>query len=143
MLLLKEISTSYKRDFTYSEIETIKTPDSAYKILLPYFDDVINYKECFYVLYLSKANQVVNVMKLSEGGIDSTIVDIKILLQGALLCNATSLILAHNHPSGQLKPSQADIKITENIKKACDIFSIQLLDHLILTSESYISILNL
>ncbi|MGE8512960.1 MAG: JAB domain-containing protein, partial [Chryseobacterium culicis] len=77
--------------------------------------------------------------KISESGISSTIVDVRIIMQAALLCNASAVILAHNHPSGNLNPSNEDLKITQNIKNASIFLNIQLLDHCILTSEDYLS----
>ncbi len=78
-------------------------------------------------------------MKVSEGGIDACIVDIRRIFQGALLSNSTSIIIAHNHPSGNLKTSQADIRLTNEIKKAGEFLKIKLLDSIILTSTTYFS----
>lgn len=143
MITLKEIEIQYKRKEKFSAADKVQNIEAAVKILRPYFENHIDYKELFYCVYLNRAMSVLSVMKISEGGTGSTVVDIKMVLQGALLENASAIILAHNHPSGQLKPSQADIKITEQIKKAAQIFDIEVVDHIILTNESFNSIIDL
>jgi DNA repair protein RadC len=100
----------------------------------------IDYCESFVVMYLSRCNEVLGIMKVCEGGIDACVVDQRKIFQGALLSNSTSIILAHNHPSGNLKPSQPDVKITNEIAKAGELLKIRVLDHLILTSEGYLSL---
>ena len=76
---------------------------------------------------------------MSKGGISETIVDIRLLLKSALQCGATAIIVAHNHPSGVLKPSTSDIKLTQKIKKAGENMDIKLLDHLIISEKGYFS----
>ena len=112
----------------------------AYKILLPtYKEGTIDYKEYFKVLFLNQASQVLGYTLISEGGITETSVDVRLILQAALLTNSVSLILAHNHPSGNLKPSIQDIQLTKFIKEAAELMRINVLDHIIMTSESYYS----
>ena len=82
---------------------------------------------------------MLGIRKISESGISSTTADVRIIMQAGLLCNASSMILAHNHPSGNLKPSADDLKIAQNIKEAAKILYMQLLDHCILTSTDYLS----
>jgi DNA repair protein RadC len=91
-------------------------------------------------MFLSRSNEVQGILKVSEGGIDACIVDCRKIFQGALLANSCSIILAHNHPSGNLKPSAKDIQITKEIKKAGELLRISVLDHIILTSEGYLSL---
>ncbi|MBD3907313.1 JAB domain-containing protein, partial [Chryseobacterium muglaense] len=79
------------------------------------------------------------IKKISECGISSTLVDVRIILQAALLCNASGIIISHNHPSGNLKPSSCDIKMTTQIKEAAKLMSMTLLDHVIMTSDSHYS----
>ena len=88
---------------------------------------------------MNKGNFVLGIYEASKGGIDSSVVDIRIILSVALKCHATQLILVHNHPSGNLSPSSSDQKITENLKKACKLLEISLLDHLIITKNGYYS----
>lgn len=96
-------------------------------------------QEQFVVLYLNRANKVIGGYKVSLGGISSTTVDVRIVLSVALKILATGIILAHNHPSGNTKPSISDQELTKRIKEACDFMDISLLDHLIITNEAYLS----
>ena len=95
--------------------------------------------EEFWVLYLNQGNFVVKKEQISKGGINQTAVDVRIIMKIALEERATSILIAHNHPSGNLRPSKADIEITRKIKEAGKILDIELLDHLILTQKTYFS----
>lgn len=100
-------------------------------------------QEQFLVMYLNRANKVLGVYKMSKGGITSTIADIRLILSVALKTLATSMVLAHNHPSGNLKPSLADQEITKRIKQAAAIMDISVFDHLILTKgNTYFSFMD-
>ena len=88
---------------------------------------------------LNQANQVLGYTLISEGGITSTDVDVRVILQAALLTNSVAIILAHNHPSGNMKPSREDIRMTNQIKEAALIMRIRVLDHLILTDTGHYS----
>ena len=101
--------------------------------------DTIEYRESMKLVLLNRANKVLGVYNLSEGGIDGTYCDVRQILQIALLSNASGVIMSHNHPSGNTTPSIADEKLTTQVKQACDIMNIRLLDHLIVTLESYYS----
>jgi DNA repair protein RadC len=90
-------------------------------------------------LLLNRANKVLGVMNVSDGGISCTAVDTRLIMQSVILSNATQIIIAHNHPSGNLQPSAEDTYITKRVKKACEILNVELLDHLIITSENYYS----
>lgn len=98
--------------------------------------------EEFWVMYLNQGNRVISIEKLSSGGLTQTVVDKRLIFKSAFEKNATAVILAHNHPSGNLTPSAADRQITDEIKKAGDIVGVQLLDHLIVTSGSYYSFID-
>lgn len=136
--IVNEIKLSYSRKGNCERL--ITTSRDAVKIFKEHFDsDEMDYRESFFALYLNQANRVLGIKKISESGISSTIVDVRIIMQAALLCNASGIILAHNHPSGNLKPSQEDLSITHKIKEASQFLNIQLLDHCILTSTAYIS----
>lgn len=112
----------------------------AYNILLPTFrEGTIEYREYAKVLYLNQQCELVAYNTVSEGGISETPVDVRMIMQGALLTNATQIIFAHNHPSGNLKPSIQDDQLTERLRKACEIMRINLVDHLIMTSNGYYS----
>ena len=109
----------------------------TYKILLPYLSDLQT--EEFWAVYLNQNNRILGKSKLSSGGINQSVVDVRILFKTALEHFATGIIISHNHPSGNLKPSSEDLKITKQIAEAGKILNIQLLDHLIIAQNSYLS----
>lgn len=115
----------------------ITSSHDAYRVLSAIIGDLGH--EEFWALLLDNSNKVINKHQVSKGGITSTIVDIRLIFKKALSCGAVSIILAHNHPSGTLKPSQLDIKLTEKIKKASELIDFKLLDHIIVTDKSYFS----
>ncbi len=136
--IVNEIKLSYSRKGN-CEMQISSSRD-AVKIFREHFDsDEMDYRESFFALYLNQANKVLGIKKISECGISSTLVDVRIVMQAGLLCNASGIIVAHNHPSGNLKPSSADIKMTAQIKEACKVMNMTLLDHAILTSDSHYS----
>jgi DNA repair protein RadC len=104
-----------------------------------YMGETICLQEQFAAMYLNRANKVLGATILSVGGITGTVVDIRLTMSIALKCAATSILLCHNHPSGNLQPSKADIELTNKIKQAAELFDIKLIEHLIITSESYYS----
>ena len=94
--------------------------------------------EEFWVLYLNRANKVIDQARITQGGVTGTIFDIKLILKSAIEKLASSIIICHNHPSGNQKPSEQDIKITQKLKEGAQVFEIALLDHIIVTdSECY------
>lgn len=109
----------------------------TYKVLLPHLSDLQT--EEFWAIYLNQNNRILGKGKLSSGGINQSVVDVRILFKTALEHLATGIIIAHNHPSGNLKPSSEDLKITKQIAEAGKILNIQLLDHLIIAQNSYLS----
>ena len=133
-----EVELSYKPKF--KNIYKVISSEDAYKYLLPtYREGTICYKEYFKVLFLNQANQVLGYTLISEGGITETSVDVRVILQAALLTNSVALVLAHNHPSGNLKPSKEDLRLTKQVKDAAQLMRITVLDHLILTDAGYYS----
>ncbi len=117
--------------------EAITCSRDAYDILLPLFEDLKH--EEFWVLLLNRANKVIRKEKISTGGVAGTIVDNKIILKLAIEVLASGIVLAHNHPSGNLRPSQADVNLTKQIKQACGLLEVNLVDHLIVTDHGYYS----
>ena len=118
----------------------IKTSVDCYKALKMFFDeDTIELTETFIAIYLNRSNNTIGWMKVSSGGITGTIVDQRIVLGTALKAAATAIILAHNHPSGNLQPSQSDIDLTTRMKAAATYMDITIIDHLIVTDENYYS----
>lgn len=101
-----------------------------------FYGDDLEIFESMFLLMLNRANNTVGYAKISQGGVAGTVVDIKIIAKYALDSLASSVILCHNHPSGNTQPSQQDIAITKKCKDALGLFEISLLDHLILTAES-------
>jgi DNA repair protein RadC len=116
----------------------IQSSKVAYSVLSEYFDkDTIALHETFVVIYLNHQNCIKGIHKHSTGGISSTIADIRLILSVALKSASSGMILAHNHPSGSLKPSKNDLELTEKLNAACKLMDIRLQDHLILSPEGY------
>lgn len=133
-----EVELTYKS--TSKSRSKIYSSEDAYKYLLPtYKEGTICYKEYFKVLFLNQASQVLGYTLISEGGITETCADVRVIMQAALLTNSVAIILAHNHPSGNLKPSRQDMEITKQVKDAAQIMRIKILDHIILTDTGYYS----
>jgi len=104
-----------------------------------YEEGTIQYSELFFVLFLDRSNQVFAYKQLSSGGIVGTVVDSRLLFQTALLCHATEIVLVHNHPSGSIEPSESDKRLTKQISDAGRLLEIKVLDHIIVTTDSYYS----
>ncbi len=136
---VSEIRVSYTDKVKASERVQICASKDAANILNTMFEDCIQHHEEFYVMLLNRSNKVLGISCISKGGIAGTVVDVKIILQTALKTNSSSLIISHNHPSGNLTASREDINITEKLKNACKILDLSLLDHLIVTNEGYLS----
>jgi DNA repair protein RadC len=135
-----EIQLSYKSHIKPSERPKISTSRDAFEVLKKSWDDSkIELVEQFKILLTNRANKVLGILEVSTGGIAGTVADPKIIFVAALKGGATGIILSHNHPSGNLNPSQADIDLTKKIKEGGRFLEIQLLDHIIMTSESYYS----
>jgi DNA repair protein RadC len=112
----------------------IGNSQKAYEEFLPFFSvDTMGIQEQFVVMYLNNANKVIGVYRMSKGGLTGTVVDPRIILGTALKVAATSIMLAHNHPSGQLQPSQADLALTRKLLNAAAFVDIRVNDHLILS----------
>lgn len=120
-------------------VELIKITSSkrVFEIMQPIIGELPH--EEFWVLFLNNSNKVISKSQLSKGGISGTIVDVRLVFKLALENGATGLILCHNHPSGNLQPSDADRKITKKIKLAGDSLDVKVLDHLIITETKYYS----
>ncbi|SHM47903.1 RadC family protein [Chryseobacterium polytrichastri] len=119
------------------EKPVISNSNDAYQILKNELSDLRT--EEFWAVFLNQSNKVLHTSQLTQGGINQSIVDVRILFKIALDHFSTGIIIAHNHPSGNLKPSKEDIDITQKIKEGGALLNIQLLDHLIVTQNSYLS----
>lgn len=133
-----EVKLSYRRK---SHGITVASSHDVDKLLRSYWNrDSLDFYESFVVVYLSRSNEVLGIHRIADGSIDGCLVDIRLIMQGALLTNSSGIILAHNHPSGNLKPSEQDIRLTREIKKAGEFLKIRVLDHIIITSITYTSL---
>lgn len=119
------------------EKPVISNSNGAYQIFRSHLSDLRT--EEFWAIFLNQSNKVIHLAQLTQGGINQSIVDVRVLFKTALDHFSTGIIIAHNHPSGSLQPSREDIDITQKIKEAGKILNIQLLDHLIITQNSYFS----
>lgn len=133
-----EIEVSYSHRVPAKSRINVTTSTDAYKACTQFWPGY-DHVEYFYVLLLNRSNQILGAHLASKGGFTGTVIDVRVIFQVALKACATSIIVAHNHPSGNLTPSDADQVITRKIKDAGKLLDIQLLDHLILTSESFYS----
>ena len=117
--------------------EKIHSSTDVYRIMQPI---MVNLEvEELWAIYMNMASRIVKMKRISVGGIAQTLVDIRILLKEALLCNAVAMTICHNHPSGNVRPSSADDQLTEKISKACKTMDIRFLDHLIIADDTYYS----
>jgi len=119
------------------EVPQIKCSKDVADIFQPLLSDLSH--EEFWILFLNRSNKVINRMKLSQGGISGTVTDVRLVMKKAIECLASGIIVCHNHPSGNLNPSESDSKITQKIKDAGNMMDIQLLDHLIISDKDYYS----
>lgn len=135
-----EIQLSYSSNVKPSLRPKISHSNDACQILKQSWNESkLELVEQFKVMLLNRANKVLGILEVSTGGITGTVADPRLIFVAALKAGATGIILAHNHPSGNLNPSQQDIDLTRKIKEGGKLLEIQLLDHLIITSESYYS----
>jgi DNA repair protein RadC len=121
----------------HMEKVSIKSSETVFSLFHPLLGDLEH--EEFWLLMLNRANKVIGRFKVSQGGLSGTVIDTRIILKKALDNLASSIIVCHNHPSGNNQPSDADVKITEKLKKAAGILEIKLLDHIIIADKSYFS----
>jgi len=135
-----KISVTFDKKVKKSDLVTVRSSRDIADLLRQVFNkDTFDWTEEFIILCLNRANKVVGFHKVSSGGITGTVADPKVILTVALNCCATSIILSHNHPSGNLQPSRADEELTHKIKNAASYLDIKVLDHIIVTDESYYS----
>lgn len=135
---LREVTAVYKssQDINNVKISSSRDVNDYIRSVYPV---EINIREAMLVLLLNNSNRTLGYSIASIGGLTATTLDVRLVLRDALLTQSTGLIMIHNHPSGTLKPSQSDINITNKVKKAAGLIDIKLLDHLILTEDSYYS----
>jgi DNA repair protein RadC len=143
-----KIKLIYKTNVKASQRPKIVSSRDAYNVLMQSWNRdsgspvAFEFIEEFKILLLNNASRVLGIFEVSKGGISGASADIRIVFAAALRANATGIILAHNHPSGQLLPSDADKYITNNMRKAGELLNIRILDHLIVTAEGFYSFLD-
>jgi len=134
---VQEITARYRRsNLTEFKVTSSQIVSDTVRDIFPV---EIDHREAMVCLYLNRANMVVSWGTISVGGISGTTIDNRVIMQQALMCNASSIILVHNHPSGNTEPSSTDINVTDKLKEVAKIMEIPLLDHLIITAKSYYS----
>ena len=135
---IAEIKISYSHIVKPSNQIKITSSQDVYNYVLPLWKD-IDYRESFAILLLSRNMKILGLSWVSLGGISGTLVDAKIIFQAALKSSSSGIILLHNHPSSNTNPSDADLRITTKIKEGGKLLDIDVPDHLIITSENYLS----
>lgn len=120
--------------------EKINSVQTAYEFLINSWDPgTLELQEEFKVILLNRVNEALGIYSLSKGGITGTVVDVRLLFAVVLKCNACGIIISHNHPSGNINPSEADISLTKKIKRCSDLLDITLIDHLIISKVAFYS----
>lgn len=126
----------YKRSKT-KDVQTIKSSRDIFSIMSPYINDLTI--EEFWAIYVNTSLKIMRKVRISCGGIDATHVDVRVVMKYALQYNATSFFVCHNHPSGKVKPSRVDDRLTEQLKKAGELMNVKLADHVIIGGDGYYS----
>ncbi|MFA6261087.1 MAG: JAB domain-containing protein [Bacteroidia bacterium] len=135
-----KISVAFEPQTLKRDLVQVLNSKDCHTVLMQCFDpSTINWKEEFHMLCLNRNNKVVGYYKVSEGGCSGTVVDSKVIFTTALNTGAHSIVLAHNHPSGNMKPSSADLAITKKLKDAGNLLEIMVMDHLIISDSEYFS----
>jgi DNA repair protein RadC len=136
---LAEIRISFSHPVPPADRLKIASPKDAADAFRLIYTDCMEHHERFEVMLLNRASAVLGFFKVSEGGLTSTVVDPRMIMQVAIKANATGLILCHNHPTSNTQPSEADITLTKKIKKAALLLDLHLMDHIIITRDGYYS----
>ncbi|RZJ51686.1 MAG: DNA repair protein [Flavobacterium sp.] len=140
LLKVCEVQLTYKPKFNPSERPQISSSKQCYDILIQHWNlGLIGFLEEFKIILLNRNNRVLGLVNVSMGGISGTVVDPKVVFVIALKANASGLVLCHNHPSGNLNPSNADIKLTAKLKEGAKLLEIEIHDHLIISEHGYYS----
>jgi len=135
-----EIEIVYKTKIKPSDRPKVRSSSDIYRLLLTVWDEnLIELQEEFKVLLLNRGNKVLGIYHASSGGITGTVADPRLILAIALKAGACSIVLSHNHPSSNLKPSREDEQLTQKINDAAKFHDIKVLDHLIITTNGYFS----
>jgi DNA repair protein RadC len=136
---IAKVSLSYSPKLKPSEMAQIAQSQDAEHYFRTFFEDIY-YHESFKVMLLNRINKILSIYNHTTGGQAGCVIDVKMIVQSAILSHAKGVILCHNHPSGNTQPSKAELSITKQIKQVFNYFEISLLDHLILTTEHFNSL---
>ena len=136
-----QIKISYSLNIPEDQKTFVRSPDDVFNYMREIWED-IEYRESFYMICLSTSNLVIGYYLVSLGGLRATFTDIRMIVQVALMSNASSVIILHNHPSGNKRPSEADKNITKRVKLALKLMDICLHDHIIMLNNDYFSFAN-
>lgn len=139
MNTLQEIEVTYRNPVKISERAKITSSKIAEQLLREVWSDNMEFCESFYLICLNRSSRVLGWLKISQGGLSGTVVDIRHVFSIALKSNSAAILVAHNHPSANLQPSESDIQITRKIKQAGILLEIPLIDHIILTKDGFYS----
>lgn len=137
--VVSEINVSYTNKIKPSERYQVRNSQDIYQLLLTRYESCLEHHEEMWAIYMNQSHKVLGVAKISQGGISSTLADPKIILQIALKANASSIIISHNHPSGNAEPSSCDREITRKLQQGCNYLDIQFCDHVIVSPTSFYS----
>jgi DNA repair protein RadC len=133
---VSEVKLSYKNRVKAADRVKISCSRDAYKVFMDNWNpEIIEFVEEFKILLMNRSNSVLGILDISKGGISGTVTDVRVVFQAAIKGNASGIICAHNHPSGNLNPSESDTRLTQKLKEAGNLMDIQLLDHLIIATE--------
>lgn len=138
---VSEVQLIYKNKVKASERKKVTCSRDAYNIFLENWNlDLIEFVEEFKILLMNRSNSVLGIVEISRGGISGTVTDVRLVFQAAIKGNASAILCVHNHPSGNMNPSESDIRLTQKLKEAGNLMDIQLMDHLIIsTDDNYYS----
>lgn len=138
-----EIGITYKVKPAPDSFFTIQAPQHTFRLMrhVEEMNENLQYKEMFYTILMNNAAEVIAIHKIGEGTTSGALTDIKFIMQGAIMANATHMIICHNHPSGNTHPSKSDEALTKKIKEAAQLFDIKLLDSVIISKGGYFSFL--
>ena len=141
MTQVKTSAFTIKKNTFEKEFETVQINNSrnCYDYIKQFYGDDIDVWESFFILLLNRNSKTIGYAKISQGGITGTVVDVKIIAKYCIDSLSSCCVLAHNHPSGNTQPSIADKELTQKVIKALELIDVKVLDHIILTSESYYS----
>lgn len=141
MQKLKSSAKLYELKKIQTDFPNVKiaSSDAGYRFIRQFYLDDIEIFESFFILLLNRINNTIGYAKISQGGITGTVADIRLIAKYAIENLACGVVLAHNHPSGNNKPSQQDIDLTKKVKEALKLLDVQVIDHIILTDKEYYS----